>query len=212
MTQLGTRSVFYVLQVRSTTARCVIHLGTFSDPEIFFRVGGEVRQEIDGEARLLNSVYHTAGQILNDAILQLNAELGIEKHAVSKAHFFPSGSYVEFSGLIAASQKDTIQNEVDMLVAKKLKVLTYWWSEEELREKRPFGLDRFLASGEEGENTRVTCIKGLSAWACCGTHVGDTGEVGRIVIRGLRRRNGKTSVGYKVEPKSVVGSSTYDIV
>jgi misacylated tRNA(Ala) deacylase len=201
MTQPGSSSIFTILQVRNTTSKCVIHLGTLSDPETFFETGEEVSQEIDGEARQLNSIYHTAGHILNDAVLQLNADLGITEHGVSKAHFFPSGSYVEFNGLIASAQKDVIQNKVDELAAQKRKVLTHWWNGEELQEKQLFGLDRFSPLGK-GEKTRVTCIEGLSAWACCGTHVRDTREVGRIIVRGLRRRNGKTSVGYKVEVSS----------
>jgi Ser-tRNA(Ala) deacylase AlaX len=193
----GCGSIFKVMQVRSTPTQCIIHLGTFSGPDHFVS-SVEVVQEIDSERRTLNSVYHTAGHVLNDAVLQLNNGLGIEGHGVSKAHFFPSGSYVEFDGLIASSKKGSIQEKVDELLNSNLKVLTKWWNAEELVAKKAFGLDRYSVPEYEGERTRVTVIDGLSAWACCGTHVEFTGDVGRIIVGGFRRRHGKTSVGYKV--------------
>jgi hypothetical protein len=61
---------------------CVITEGM-----ILFTSEIKVLQQIESERRTLNSVYHTAGDILNDAVLQLNDELGIEEHGISKAHF-----------------------------------------------------------------------------------------------------------------------------
>lgn len=141
-------------------------------------------------------MYHTAGHILYDAVLSLNHVLQIDE-GVSKAHFFPTGSYVEFNGLIENTHRAAIQVEIGELVAKRSNILTYMWDAEN-SEKTPLGLDRIGVDVLE-DDVRVTMIEGGNPWACCGTHVDDTGAVEGIVLsKKFRRSNGKTSIGYKV--------------
>jgi Ser-tRNA(Ala) deacylase AlaX len=191
-------AIFKVLHAKTLPSKCVIHLGTFTSSEApsMFIAGEAVRQDIDDVTRNLNSVYHTAGHILYDAVLSLDDILQVEE-GVSKAHFFPTGSYVEFNGLIENAHRAAIQAKVEELVAKQSKILSYMWNAES-PEKIPLGLERMSADALE-EDVRVTMIEGGYPWACCGTHVDGTGSVEGIVLsKKFRRSNGKTSIGYKV--------------
>ncbi|KAF1961241.1 ThrRS/AlaRS common domain-containing protein [Byssothecium circinans] len=192
---------FVVHQVRKVEPT-ILHLGTFEPPDK--RFGGaegaeaemQVVQRIDSEARLLHSRLHTGGHALGLAINLLKQE-GVLPSDLrdGKASHYPNAASVEFSGLIPGDKKSAIQEKVDELVSRDLEVGILFWSEERAGEKCIGGIGGAAVSGED---VRVVDIGGLGCYPCGGTHVRRLGEVGRVVVRGVKRQRGVSRVGYDV--------------
>ena len=54
------------------------------------------------------------------------------------------------------------------------------------------------AAVEEGEEVRVVDIGGLGSYPCGGTHVKSLKELGRVVVRNIKRQKGISKVSYEV--------------
>ena len=50
----------------------------------------------------------------------------------------------------------------------------------------------------EGEEVRVVDIGGLGSYPCGGTHVKTLKELGRVVVRSIKRQKGISRVSYEV--------------
>ena len=74
-----------------------------------------------------------------------------------------------------------------------------WWGAEEAKSKGTVGVDEVVAGLKEGQGLRVVDIEGVGSYPCGGTHVKDTGEVGKVVVKKIKRQNGVSKVSYGVE-------------
>lgn len=155
-----------------------------------------MKQEIDGQKRLLYSRIHTAGHILGLAVGQL-PDL-IPDVVDTKAQHYPDAAYVEFKGFIDGKHKDAIQAQTDELVKQKLPVKLHWWDMDELKEKCAAVLEGFEIP--EGEKARAVEIVGAGAYPCGGTHVEDSSGVGKIMVGKIKRSKGMTKISYTVVP------------
>jgi Ser-tRNA(Ala) deacylase AlaX len=54
------------------------------------------------------------------------------------------------------------------------------------------------AAVAEGEEVRVVDIGGLGSYPCGGTHVKSLKELGRVVVRSIKRQKGISRVSYEV--------------
>ncbi len=87
---------FNVEEVRNFDGR-VFHIGKFLKGS--FNSGDEVICRVDRERRLLNSIYHSAGHLIDVALENLGYIL-----EPSKGHHFPDGAYDEYNAEITQSE------------------------------------------------------------------------------------------------------------
>ncbi|KAF1979112.1 alanyl-tRNA synthetase-like protein [Bimuria novae-zelandiae CBS 107.79] len=189
-TPSGSDPKFAVAQVRKVfPSGAILHLGTFEPPEIVLteqEIGLEVRQDVDVPTRVLHSRLHTAGHVLGLAIHQLSRSGVLPADLKDgKASHYPGAAFVENIGLIPGEAKGAIQERVDELVAQDHTVNIHFWSAKEAEEKCISGMDG--AAVAEGEEVRVVDIGGLGSYPCGGTHAGRLKELGRVVVRGIKR-------------------------
>jgi len=188
-------STFDVTSVRYGTDGQVLHLGSFSPSSSPpFQPGDSVEQAIDSEKRLLNSRIHTGGHVVGLAVRYLSSS--IPEVTELKAQHYPDLAFVDFKGLIDGKHKDAIQAQVDEYISQALPVKVYFWNEAELREKCAVVPEAVAIP--EGELVRAVDIVGAGAYPCGGTHVADTGKVGKVTIKKISRSKGNSKVSYTV--------------
>ena len=78
-------------------------------------------------------------------------------------------------------------------------VKVYWWDEAELRRRCKVVPAAVVVPKEKGGLVRAVDVEGAGAYPCGGTHVRDTGVVGRVVVRKISRSKGCSKVSYFVE-------------
>lgn len=151
---------------------------------------------VDDARRDLHSRIHSAGHILSLAVRHLS-EAG-ELPAVSeiKAQHYPDVAFVDFKGTIDGKFKDAIQAQCDKIVQEARPIEVCWYNEDELRENCAGLPEGFKVP--EGKPARAISVKGLGAYPCGGTHVHDTSEVGKIIVRKISRSKGNSKVSYNV--------------
>lgn len=161
----------------------IYHYGTFRTDETLTE-GDDVKLQIDAEKRTLYARLHSAGHMLDYAMLNAGY-----KFVIHKGFHFPSGPYVEFKGNIPADErndaKQRIQAAMDKLVEMNLPV-----------QKFVTNGARAIAFGDlpKDENDKT-------AWwhHCGGTHVNSTGEVGKSFrIKKLKKKGKNFRLSYVV--------------
>ncbi|KAK5175877.1 uncharacterized protein LTR77_001017 [Saxophila tyrrhenica] len=205
-------STFEVNMVRHafTAPSVVLHFGHFpsghSPQREELTEGSSVTQHIDAEKRLLCSRLHTAGHVLGAAVRHL-LENKIEGFDELKASHFPDSAACEFSGSIPGDQKQPIQERVNEYVDKHMPVEVQFWSKDDFKSH---DLERLIPGDEEWDaiaetelprkdKIRVVNIVGAEVYPCGGTHVGETGECGKVTVRKIGRSKGTSRVGYNVD-------------
>ncbi|KAF2844123.1 ThrRS/AlaRS common domain-containing protein [Plenodomus tracheiphilus IPT5] len=186
---------FDVTSVRNGTDGQILHLGSFSPSSSSpFQPGASVEQAIDSEKRFLNSRIHTGGHVVGLAVRHLSSS--IPDVTELKAQHYPDLAFVDFKGLIDGKHKEAVQAQVDAYISQALPVKVYFWNEAELREKCAVVPEAVAIP--EGELVRAVDIVGAGAYPCGGTHVADTGMVGKVTIKKISRSKGNSKVSYVV--------------
>jgi Ser-tRNA(Ala) deacylase AlaX len=194
---------FIVHQVRKVGAP-ILHMGVFDPPSAKLDESSELVQQLDVEKRVLHSRLHTAGHVIGLAIALLSKSPPNDPASDipatikdGKASHYPGAAFVEFLGLIPGAAKQRVQDKVDELVAQDLPVHIHFWSEEEAGRKCIGGTDG--AAVPEGEDSvRVVDLGGVGSYPCGGTHVKSLKELGKVVVRNVKRQKGVSKVGYEV--------------
>lgn len=195
-------AIFDVTLVRKLQ-RSILHCGTFRTPPdndgvvSIFSVDQSVKQTIDDAKRNLHSRLHTAGHVLGLAIQELAKAGTVPAIEETKANHAPGSASCEFRGLIAGEHKGAIEDKVMELVQRDLAVLVYWWDEERVREQCTSVPDALKVDEKDG--VRVVEVEGVGSYPCGGTHVKKTREVGKVIVRSIKRNKGITKVSYDVQ-------------
>jgi Ser-tRNA(Ala) deacylase AlaX len=165
---------FSVTEVRLYDS-IVYHFGTVEQGT--FIVGTEVVMHVDKELRHLHSRIHTAGHLIDYALLNSGYQL-----EPAKGYHFPSGAYVEYKGTFDQDIRDLLQKrlseETSILIGHNLPVTI-----------------QFIDA-----TTRVMYLPGYPHIACGGTHVAYTSDIGTIIMRKIKNEKGYLRVSYGVEP------------
>ena len=163
-----------------------------------WRVGAEVACEVDKERRLLHSMLHSAGHVLDAAV----ERAGFRSWHPSKAYHFADNPYVEYSIASPATSDaksvselrvEVLQQEVDKIIDEDLPI-------------RMQRLDRadvppaILASvPEKARIVRLIVIAGFAANPCGGTHLEGTGQLkGLLRVKKLVVKGDKARVSYTI--------------
>jgi Ser-tRNA(Ala) deacylase AlaX len=189
------QTTFHVHQVRKTDP-AILHMGVFEPADETF-TDKEVEQKINVEKRVLHSRIHTAGHVIGLAINHLIRAGNLPSDILDgKAPHYPGAAFVEFSGLIPGTAKDSIQAKVDEMVAQNLPVRIHFWNEDRARRECTGVLD--VVKGDE-DGVRVVEIGEAGSYPCGGTHVVGLKECGKVVVRGIKRQKGVSKVSYEVQ-------------
>lgn len=190
-------TTFTVKGVRKSPGDTILHLGTFDDNNGEpFAAGTEVQQSVDEATRTLHCKLHDGGHVVSLAVRRLASS--IPNVTELKAQHYPGSSFVEFQGHIGGEHKEAIEKASNDMIAEDLPIEVRWWTPEELKEKCwsvPEGLR--LPEGEE--LARAVDVVGAGAYACGGTHMRTTGQLGGIVIRKIARQKGISKISYALK-------------
>merc|ERR1712093_139775 len=137
------------------------HYGDFTSGA--FEAGASVELEINAEKRKLYARIHSAGHLLDLAVVAA----GYTDLKPAKGYHFEDGSYVEYIGNIdskeRAAAKVKIQEELNKLIAADLPVTV------------ARGVPRIVAYGDD------------AGCPCGGTHVTNTGLLGKVTLTKLKK-------------------------
>ncbi|MFB6257979.1 MAG: alanyl-tRNA editing protein [Flavobacteriales bacterium] len=183
----GDKGTLEVQDVRMNEDGEVLHFISTDDKG--FQEGETVILKLDADGRKFHARLHTAGHLLDHAV----QEAGIEGLEPGKGFHFPDGPYVEYEGNLEDAKEwaSTVERIANELVDEDLPVEAYELSPEEAAERG--------VSAPEGKPARVVRIGEFPPIGCGGTHVKRTSEIGRIRVRKMKSKKGKTKVGYEVE-------------
>lgn len=166
----------------------VIHVeAQADDPESVLHVvesidllpaGCRVQLRIDAERRRLNSRFHTAGHLL--ALVMEQLVPGCE---ALQGHHWPGEARVEFtySGLV---QPDLIK-QVEIEIARYIQA------------------DLPVRGIFTNDNIRFVQIGDHRAVRCGGTHSSRLSEIGSVVLRNAKVKNGRLRIGYDVAEAAI---------
>ncbi len=145
-----------------------------------FSNGSMVTLKINKEKRLEFSALHTAGHIIGGI---MRTKYGYVQQM--GANHFPSESRVEFKKDGDDFQTSNLNCAVDEINLQKKIVSSNYQESPEIYKQ--LGRDSM---------TRCVTIDGLWTEPCSGTHLNTTGEVSNFLIRSIKIKKGKISVGY----------------
>ncbi|MFH1832226.1 MAG: hypothetical protein ABH827_05515, partial [bacterium] len=163
----------------------VFHLGFFEKEN--FTPGENVTLLIDKERRIKNAKSHSAGHLIDCAITKLN--LAIKP---TKGYHFSDGPYVEYEGKLENSQElaQKIQDTVNDLINQDITIIKTNLSSEQAGKMGIFV--------PVGKNARIIGFDGFASYGCGGTHVNATKEIGKIIIRKIKVKNGTSKICYEI--------------
>jgi Ser-tRNA(Ala) deacylase AlaX len=165
----------------------VFHFGEFRQGT--FACGESVVLKIEKDRRILNARLHSGGHLISYAISKTP---GMESWLPTKGYHFPDGAYAEFeggaenlSGFVVPLQKT-----LDELLVKNRSIEKKELSFEEAQKQS--------IKAPQGKTARVITFEDFPSWGCGGTHVNNTDEIGRVIIRKIKNVQGKARVSYSV--------------
>lgn len=182
-------NLFKVTDVRLDETGTVYHFGEFLSGN--FEAGERVHLKIDSEKRRLHVRLHSAGHLLDCAVYKLNL---LELKPIKGFHF-AVGAHVEYEG-IRENLKEMIpelQKTLDELIEQDLVLEKLVLSTEKAANKGLFA--------PVGKSVRVVSFAGYPTCGCGGTHVKSSKEIGKITIRKVKTRQGKTKISYAIASK-----------
>jgi len=180
-------TLFSVTNVRLDENGQVWHFGEFQQRE--FQQGDKVALKLDSKQRILNSRLHSAGHLLDCAVL----ELGITSIEPTKGYHFSNGPYVEYKGILDDPSNiiPDLEKKVNELVDKNLAV--------ERQRLTPYEAKLQGIWTPEGKSARIVYFSGFPYCGCGGTHINSSKEIGEITIRKIKSKKGVTRISYSVK-------------
>ena len=142
--------------------------------------GSRVSGRVDGTRRAFYREQHTAQHLLSACLKTL-----LDADTVS-VHFGETSTTIEVasSALPEAGLRE-VEEEANRLIARNLKVETFWIAEEDLPNYR---LRRTPAVAGR---LRIVRVEGVDTSACCGVHLPSLGSLGFAKILGEERIRGR---------------------
>lgn len=184
---LSPSGVFVVENVRMDENGVVLHFGQFMRGQ--FPKNETVQLEIDQARRELNTRAHSAGHLIDQALIEFTPP----HFKPLRSYHFPDGPYIEYEGTVENPEKliPQLEKAANSLIAQKIPMETHELSPVEAQ------MQGFHAPN--GKSVRIINFKGGLKRGCGGTQVQHSGEIGPIHIRKISCKKGKTKVAYTVE-------------
>ncbi len=181
--------IFQVHEVRFYDGE-VYHYGTFDGAR--FEAGNQVTLKVDAARRTLHSKIHTAGHLVDVAMMNVGYDF-----EPTKGYHFPDSPYVEYNGVIEPEQREAAKQQLNNALAKLIasnetvqhKVVN---TKAELEPLCPFVPDYI----PEGKPIRVVTVAQNIGCPCGGTHVKQLSELNTITVHKIKAKNGHTRISY----------------
>ena len=139
-------------------------------------VGAKVRVEIDWERRHRLMRLHTALHLLGALV----------KAPVTGGRIGDDKAHLDFDIEMEKLVKDEIEQRLNQLTTAAHATSSYWITDAEL-DARPELVKTMSVAPPRGEGrVRLLEIPGVDLQACGGTHVKNTGEIGRLAVARIR--------------------------
>lgn len=149
---------------------------------------------VDRDRRKLHSRLHSAGELLCSAV----RKLGHEWHVAGASHY-PQQSRITYDVVLTEDQRQQLLEDLNMEVDRLLRQNDRVRIAEVIDRVEATRLVGFAPDYvPAGEPVRIVFISDGVGRPCCGTHVMETREIGRIVIRKIRSKKTQTSISYDV--------------
>ncbi|KAK8795640.1 hypothetical protein WA158_000297 [Blastocystis sp. Blastoise] len=166
----------------------VIHEGFFENN--VFQVNDKIHMEVDECFRLKNTRLHSAGHLLDQAMMKIGYHIPPSKgnHAIGQC-------YVEYLGVIPTEERNTVihklQHTCDELVEEAIPTVIEYLDPKDVPHDTSYLLP--------GEKARIVHVGGHVDYPCAGTHVRTTKEIGHIIIEKIKVKKGVTHISYTIE-------------
>ena len=168
----------------------VQHLGKIKKGN--FTIGSPVNLVINQKLRTLHSAYHTAGHLIDYALANLGYTL-----RSARAYHFPQEAYVEYEGTLEQNVREELivmlQAEVNKLITQSLPVFMHEYTKDEFLQQ-----SKNLPDTSMDWPLRFMVISNYEPIMCGGTHLSNTNEVGKVIIRKIKNASGKLRVSYEI--------------
>lgn len=169
----------------------VYHAGKFLTGR--FDVGQDVNLILDMERRSQHAKLHTAGHLLDVAVLNLGFEM-----TPTKGYHYPDSPYVEYDGVIPAEiraeTKQKLDAELSRLIDEGFEIQDQLVTADQLPDLCYFVPARL----PEGKPIRVVTVYDRLGCPCGGTHIKNINQLGAVTIRKIKVKSGKTRITYQV--------------
>lgn len=177
---------FMVNDVRLDKEGIVYHIGNLERGSL--ESGNMVTLIIDKEKRIRNTKLHSAGHLIDCAVTQMQLPL-----TTTKGYHFPNGAYVEYEGTLTNTSEimSLLQVKINNLVAQNIPVKIYDLSTAE-------AVARGIVA-PAGKSARIVQFEGFEPCGCGGTHVHNTQEIGKIVIRKIKTKGTTVRISYEIQ-------------
>mgnify|MGYP005774708607 CR=1 FL=1 len=171
----GTAGESRVLEAHQREGQVVCTLDRPLEP------GSQAVQVLDWDRRFSHMQHHTGEHLFSGLV---HRRFGYDNVGF---HMGREEVTVDFNGLLTLEEAEQLEREANQKIWENVPVRVWYPSPEELetleyRSKKE--LDQL-----EGP-VRMTEVPGADCCACCGTHVGRTGEIGMIKVTGLMHYKG----------------------
>ena len=170
----------------------VYHIGEFEKGKM--EAGETVGQQVEECQRKVNRINHSAGHLIDVAMLNC----GFEFHP-TKGYHFPDSPYVEYAGIIEPEQREQarlqLQEEVEQLIGKGGVVNDFVVNDKVALKDHCNYVPDYVPSDKP---IRVVQVAGVGC-PCGGTHVKDIKEIHGLMVTKVKVKSGKTRINYKVQ-------------
>lgn len=185
----GPTGTFAVEEVRFVDD-IVRHIGQITSGTI--NIGDTVSCEVDLSRRTLNSRLHSAGHVIDMAVVALQLPW-----MPGKAYHFPEGAYVEYAGTLNDTERDALRAAIEeacnRYTTASCATRLAFMSREEMCKACHFVPENL----PENKPARVV-FYGDFGIPCGGTHVVNLIDIGPITIRKIKLEKGMIRVSYSV--------------
>ena len=189
---------FCVTNVKLDPAGVVLHHGHMEQGRL--EEGMEVHCRVDRAHRLLNARNHTAGHLLDTAMLRLGPDVVGAALVPAKGYHFPDSPYVEYVGKVDVSRREAFVERLNAELAGLIEGGVAVQVHNDLEWAQAAEL--CMAGGDpppgsEGRRWRVVSI-GEAACMCGGTHLATAGEIGGMTVTKVQSKGKNTRVYYSL--------------
>ena len=170
----------------------VYHIGNYENGS--FSIGDTVSVKIDEFNRIQNCRNHTAGHLVDLAMINC----GFDFQPIKGYHFNDS-PYVEYDGVIPGEDREAVmlslENEANRLIGTSAEVFSFLVDDYLELEKHCSFIPSYLPKGKP---VRVVKIAGVGC-PCGGTHFKNLSELKAFSISKIKLKKGKTRINYRAE-------------
>jgi len=169
----------------------ILHFGEFVKGNA---QNGRVQMNIDGDLRINLSKIHTAGHMLDVAMLRAGSNL-----LPTKGYHFPDSPYVEYAGTIPEEKRQnlmtSLNDSLSELIQENHTIESEWVKGKDAVAELCPQVPEYL---DFNQDIRIVTVADKLGCPCAGTHVRSTNEISAIEVRKIKCKKGITRISYSI--------------